>query len=483
VSGAQSERLRSGTAKPHETRGPYPAEPRSDRPNDEDLDTVRVPTAPSFRQMRPTSPPTRVSALADRRGVPLARPAAFRRGPPPPPLVVQAYRELTNSVPFTYLCCGEVSVAESGATTMMTGNLWMALSTDGGATFSNLDPTTIFPKADKGLCCDQIVAYVPQIDMFVWLLQYNPDDGDNNRIRLAAQTTEGVRSSNGTAWTYWDFVSDLFDPDADLDRNDLAVGEGSLWWNTQVVGGGRVVVRIPLSQIRARGTLSFKFTGQTEATNSHLTQNAANTVYWAGHVTNAELRVFSMRDEDDFYSWRSVPVDNWPNGTNSAACPDSSDWMAFEDNKHQVFGNALQGSSLWLAWLASAGDRYPQPHVQMVRINPVSWTRDAQVQIWSPTVAFQDAYLSTNARGELGMEIAFGGQDVFPSSAVGVLGDFVVYYPRLSTRCPRDQRWGDYNHARRTGANGMEWAAGGYTTEADASGNLIAVPHYIRFSR
>ncbi|MFL5384084.1 MAG: hypothetical protein ACJ8GN_16300 [Longimicrobiaceae bacterium] len=481
--GGGSEKLRSGITRPRETRGaPYPAVPPSRRiPNEDDRDAP-VPTGPRVGDMQPTSPPTSVSAAADSQRRPLVHTVAYRRGQPRP-LVFRAYREFASLDASTSECCPEVSVAENGETTLMTGNYWMALSVDGGASFSSVNPTTIFPEVDGGFCCDQIVAYVPEIDMFVWLLQYWVDGSNNNRIRLAAQTTAEVRSSNGTAWTYWDFVSDVFNRDRRLDRNDLAVGERSLWWNTEVVGGGRVVVRIPLDQIAARGTINFQFTGETDAPHSHLTQNATNTVYWAGHEGNSVLRVYSMRDGDDFYSWRTVTVASWPNGTNSSACPSGSDWMTFEAKNHTVFGNALQGRSVWFAWLAAAGGGFPLPHVQMVRINPDSWTREEQVQIWNPTIAFQDAYLSTNSRGELGMEIAFGGRETFPSSAVGVWGDFVVYYPRLSTRCSPTKRWGDYNHSRRRGGNGMEWVAGGYSLETDASGNRTVLPHYIRFSR
>jgi hypothetical protein len=242
-----------------------------------------------------------------------------------------------------------------------------------------------------------------------------------------------------------------------------------------------VVVRIPLSQIAAKGTINFQYTGGTEALWSHLTQNARDTVYWAGHVSNSELRVYSMRDGEGFYSWRSVTVNSWPNGTNTATCPDGTDFMTFESWKHYVFGNALQRESVWFAWLAAAGGGFPQPHVQMVRINPSSWTREEQVQIWNPTIAFQDAYLSTNNQGELGMAVAFGSGGFFPSNAVGVWGDFVVYYPRLSTRCV--SRWGNYNHSRRATVNAAEWIGAGYTNEKNSSGSNIVIPHYIRFGR
>ena len=290
-----------------------------------------------------------------------------------------------------------------------------------------------------------------------------------------------MRASDGTSWTYWDFVSDTFDTRSSLDYNDVAFGDSSLWWTSQN-GTGRVVVRIPLAQIAAKGTINFQYTAGTDALWSDLTQNATNTVYWAGHINNSQMRVFSMRDGDGFYSWRTVNVNSWPNGTNSTKCPNGTDWMQpFEGGKHYVFGNALQSGSVWFSWLASAGGNFPQPHVQMVKISPATWTLQQQVQVWNPTIAFQDAYLSTNSQGELGMEIAFGSGGFYPSSSVGVWGDFVVYYPRLSNRCIT--RWGDYNHSRRAASNGAEWIAGGYTNDKDGSGNSIVIPHYLRFGR
>ena len=195
-------------------------------------------------------------------------------------------------------------------------------------------------------------------------------------------TTPELRDSNGTAWTYWDFVSDIFDAESTLDYNDIAVGENSLWWASQN-GTGRVVVRISLREIAAKDIIHFEYTAGTDALWSHLTQNATDTVYWAGHVNNSELRVFSMQDGDGFYSWRSVTVNSWPNGTNTTQCPDDIDWMVFESWKHYVFGNALQEGDVWFAWLASAGGGFPRPHVQMVRIRPETWALEEQVQVWN----------------------------------------------------------------------------------------------------
>tara|TARA_R110002124_G_scaffold99337_1_gene245351 strand:- start:89749 stop:91257 length:1509 start_codon:yes stop_codon:yes gene_type:complete len=469
------EQLLNASVDPQFTEGaPYPAEDPPERDPKNDMDPIPVPDGPLVGDLSPLNDPVTIRALD------IPNDSTPKNKEMRAPLFYKKYSELPNLTSVTSGCCPEISVAENGNTVIMTGNTWMALSKDAGTTFTYINPTTLFPNDDGPLCCDQVVEYLPEFDMFVWLLQYRNNASGDNKLRMAAQTTQQINSSNGTSWTYWDFSSNIFDAASTLDYNDLTFGNGSLWWTTQN-GTGRIVVRIPQSQIAAKGTINFSYTGGTDALWSHLTHNATNTVYWAGHINNSQLRVYSMRDGDGFYSWRTVNINSWPNGTNSSVTP-TQDWMLpFEDWKHYVFGNALQGESVWFAWLASANDRFPQPHVQMTKINTSSFTLDQQVQIWNPDFAFMDAFLSTNSRGELGMDVAFGGGPYHPSNAVGVWGDFVVYYPRLSTRTTN--RWGDYNTSRRSGSNGVEWVAGGYTMETDAMGNNIMLPHYIRFGR
>lgn len=480
----QREALRTGTVKPQKTSGaPYPAAPRIERdPNLGDR-FEPVPTGPKIGAMRPLSKASRMIAI-DPKGVagaddmrqpkPDAPVARDRRGQR---LRYTFYSELDEAVGSTSACCPEISVAENGQTVMMTGNTWMGLSTYGGANFNVINPTTIFPQDDGGLCCDQVVQYVPQYDMFVWLMQYW-QSGDDNRIRIAVQKTANVVASGGTAWTYWDFVSDVFHPTGTLDYNDMSFGKANLYWTSQQADG-RVVVRVPLNQLAAMGTVDFGYTAGTDALWSHVTHNATDAVFWAGHASNSELRVYSMRDADGFYSWRNVTINSWPNGTNTDAAPDGTDWLTFESWKHYVYGNARQRGSVWFGWLASSGGGFPKPHVQLVRINTSTFAFEEQVQVWNPDFAFLDPYLSTNSEEELGMSIGFGGGPYYASHAVGVWGDFVVYYPRLSTRAT--SRWGDYSTVRRSGSKGNEWVAGGYTNEKDAMGNSIQLPHYIRF--
>ena len=83
---------------------------------------------------------------------------------------------------------------------MATANRYVSYSTDGGDTFTSLDPTTIFDNtADGGFCCDQIVQYAPSIDRFIWLMQFSTGTDGKNRLRIAAASPETVVSSKCTS--------------------------------------------------------------------------------------------------------------------------------------------------------------------------------------------------------------------------------------------------------------------------------------------
>ncbi|MEL7531829.1 MAG: hypothetical protein AAFN10_11000 [Bacteroidota bacterium] len=462
--------LITDTIAPQRTDGmPYPPVlpgPYIPNPNDT---IIIIPDGPLRGNFEPLNDPSIVKEL-------------YPQGQSMEPLFYKDYADLDDPEPRTSQCCPEISVTESNQAVMMTGNFWMTFSTDGGGTFTEYNPTSFFPQSNGGFCCDQVVHYIPQYEMFVWLLQYRADSEGKNLLRLAVQTVSEAISSNGTSWTYYDFPSTVFSETRRLDYNDMSFGRSNLYFNTNTVGGGRHAVRIPLEQLQAKGSISYQYTGATDnAYFSHITQNAGDAVYWGGHISNSELRVYSMRDGDDFYAWRTVNVDSWPNGANKSNCPDGTDWLSFDANKNYIFGNVINGNNLWFAWLAGPGGGFPQSHVQMVRINTDTWNAEEQVQIWNEDFAFGYPYLSTNSTGEIGMSVGFGGGSFYASHAVGVWGDFVVYYPKLSDRCTN--RWGDYNTARRATQNPQDWVAGGYVNTTDGGGAPIVEPHFIRFGR
>ena len=353
----------------------------------------------------------------------------------------------------------------------------MALSDDGGQSFNTINPTTIFPEDWGGLCCDQVVQYIPRYDLFVWLLQYSKDINGENAIRIAAQTSDLVKSSNGTSWTYWDFPRTIFGNSGIIDYNDMSFGNDNFYWTSSVGGGShRFVIRIPLKELQAKGTINYQYTGSTDAYWSHVTQNSINGVYWAGHKNNSTMLVYSMMDADGFYSWRDVFINSWPNNPISSIAANGTDWLSDGSWKTYVRAAAIQGNSIFFAWNASSGDGFPEPHIQIVDINKSTFALQHQMQIWNPDFAFAYPYFETNAEGELGMITAFGGGSYDASSGVGVWGDFVIYYPRLSATSRN--AYGHYHTVRRSGTLPLEWVATGYTHNADGS----VLPYYVRFS-
>ena len=189
------------------------------------------------------------------------------------------------------------------------------------------------------------------------------------------------------------------------------------------------------------------------------------------------MTVFSMMDVDGFYSWRDVTINSWPNGTITSTAANGTDWLQDASWKTFIRAAAVQGNSTYFAWMAAKGGGFPQPHVQIVQINTSTWALQSQMQIWNPDFAFAYPNFETNAEGQLGMMVAFGGGTFNASSGVGVWGDFVIYYPRLSNLSRNN--YGHYHTSRRSGAEGMQWVGAGYTHQADGS----VLPYYLRFSR
>lgn len=386
----------------------------------------------------------------------------------------ETYDEIGDAVNVSAML-PEPSVAENGDTVMTTGNTWMSLSLDGGQTFSSVNPTTIFPNDYGGLCCDQVLQYVPEFDIFVWLLQYRTAGGQN-AIRIAAQNTQEVRNSNGTSWTYWDFTNDALASSGTLDYNDMSFGNQFLYWTSSIGGGSnRYVIRVPLQELAAGVTVNYQFTGSTNAFWSHVSQNGTNAVFWAGHADNSTMKVYSMRDNENTYSWRDVNINSWPNNTMSSTAADGNNWLSDASWKTYVRAATMREDNVIFAWNASNNANFPQTHVQIAEINTTTWNMVNQTQIWNPNFAFAYPYFETNRKGQIGIITAFGGGSFNASSGVGVWGDFVIYYPRLSSRSYTN--YGHYHTTRRSSSNPEEWVSAGFTYES----NGTITPYYVRY--
>jgi hypothetical protein len=406
----------------------------------------------------------------------------------------------------------DISGAESGSVVMASANKYASYSTDGGDTFISVNPTTIFDNTtDGGFCCDQIIQYVPSIDRFIWLMQFSTGSDGKNRLRIAAASPATVASSNGSSWTYWDLTTDglgVTTTAADatagnhwLDYPNMSVGTNYLYLSVDNVGnggaspptGGRIVARLPLSEIQAATTINYGYTHWEDAGRayaSHVTQNTGDEAYWAGNKNNSTLTVWSWNENSNTYFWRDVGVKNWPNSTLASTAADGNDWLTKASSfpNAGVIGATRRGNELWFAWMASSGAgasgsfNFPNANIQVVQIDAAdSYKRLDHWAIWNNDYAFAYPALAVNDRNEVGIALGWGGKAFYANSAVGILGDFVVWYPALSDAATT--RWGDYVTARQASPQTGMFAGFGYSVLKDTTTGVRFDPFYLLFGR
>ena len=400
----------------------------------------------------------------------------------------------------------DMSGARAGDVVLMSGNLWLKLSVDGGKTFDDLDFTTIFA-ADKtygGWAGDQVIHYVPSIDAFVLYVQSFTSKTQVNRnivkVALASPADLKLHKGGRLAWRrQWDFTSDTFGlGDRWFDFPDLTWDSSYLYVNTNVAVGrdvvGKLFFELPLADLKAGRSLSFLFAFIDEKINiGSPAQNIDGENYWAAHVNNTTLRIYSSKGSDANYYWRDKGVTAWPKVDDIVSKPpDFSDWIS-ED--HRIIGATKVGNILWFAWSAGKGDgghggfSFPQPHVRIVQVDVgQDYKVVGEMQIWNADYAFAYPSLMTNSDGEVGISLGWGGGNkYFGSHAVGFWGDYELWYQDgsqvTSERQEQDKdgnlvknadgtpkmysRWGDYVHVRRATPDNRYLGAFGYAVLSD----------------
>jgi len=393
-----------------------------------------------------------------------------------------------NSVGISGSTTAEPSGASSADGVVFVSANWSAAySTDGGNTFTQINPTTVFPDDAVGFCCDQIVQYAPSIDRFIWLIQ-------GNGYRLATASPADIRTSGGTAWTYWNLTPDIFGQTG-FDYPDLSVGNNYLYlsWNAFGPSTGHQIVRTSLAGLQAGGTITIDFTDPALAVMAwfaHLCQNTYDEIFWAGHNNTSNMRVFSLAEGSNTYFWRDIGISTWSNTGYTSTTPDGQDWLTMLRNVGTwMAGSTRANNQVWFAWSAGTDRFFLQPHVQMVALDRNNNFRvNQQVQIWNNSYAFAYPALATCAcNGEVGLSLEYGGNGNYENHVVGFWGDFVVYITTASN--VGTSRYGDYvtlrQHPPTTANSGNLFSAFGYginSVPPPGSGTMTDI-RYILFGR
>lgn len=381
----------------------------------------------------------------------------------------------------------------------LAGNSYALLSVDGGATFTRIDPTTVFPSLPKydlpdediGICCDQNVVYIPSINRIVWqLLTRGSVVGKNkkcepfngyNRLRIATASPQQLIASGGRSWRYWDMTTKTFSftQTAFLDYPDITYSDNFLHISVNRVGpgqGGLFVMRIPLSEVKEGPTIHIGFTNPADdhrnAEGGRLTHDVPDGAYWFGHVTTSQLRIFEWLDNANTYTSRVIPIGSWteivhPDGIEGISpTPSIYNWLhlniravrgaTFQSSiRASVAGQITELRRIVIAWNAGRSpfaSPFPHPYVRLVPVTKTqlggaaSWGSEASSQIWNPNFAYQSAHLATNSNGDIGVSLNAGGGSLEATPVAGFLGEQPV---ALNGSTVSFVRFNDYTAIRR----------------------------------
>lgn len=421
------------------------------------------------------------------------------------------------------------TAAASGAGVVLDpNNTYMLFSVDGGTSFTQKDPTTIFPQSDGGLCCDQVVVYDGNTDLFFWIMQYSPTAAGQNRLRIAYQHPASLKTNFGL-WTYFDLTIATFNGSVSLDYPDISVTSNFLYASVDGSDSsgnnvGLLVARMPLSDITGSGSsigISYISTNQlTDLDNAwggRLTQQSTDGMYWAGHVDTSHLEVYHWPDSSGDVTSNVTSNNTWCNSDYTSLAPDNQQWIDFTRaaGSGRVIAGARQAAvnekpgNVWLGWGAAKDDSScksgrPQPYVDIAQIDPSSLNAVGEYDIWNTPYAFAYPSLGAAPNGDMAVTVSFGGPSDYGSSSVGYLGDYVVYYVDESTVTLTFQtgtdskgnpilgtRYGDMFAVRPSGVRNTSFSSELYaykyvnpaTPSCSSAAGCTFYTHYVQFRR
>ncbi len=408
----------------------------------------------------------------------------------------------------------EASSATAGKNILVTFNWGAAFSTDGGETFTRLDPFSLFgrPESGIGFCCDQLALYVPSHDLMVWLMQGEADmeQHEGNTIRIMVAHGDDIAKRN---FHFYDFTpKHVGHPTGEwFDFPDLAYSNGNLFmaFNRFDFGEhekwlGSSVFRMPLDKLSTYEGFDYQYFNSAPENGEfsiRFTQGAGDTMFWAAAPATDLLLVRQWPDADAQPGpVRLAAVDPYtiPDKDSIAGSegPNGKPWLDRVDSR--LTAGWATDKTIGFAWTSGkidaqdGGNAYPHPHIRMAILDRAQVEAGgsdplrpiAQPHIWSSDYAFAYPSAAPDKNGDIGLSMFYGGAHNYPSAAVGVLsqkGDSWTTAltalaegkntPRCVKRGGVDDncgKWGDYMSVRADPDNPDGWYVAAHT-EVDSS--------------
>ncbi len=456
-------------------------------------------------------PPRAVGIALPHRHLPVPEGVATRPQPASPPTLPVVphgapgapgqFRMFTNSVVAPAGASisggtGEPTAVVNRDTCLFTGNWFAALSGDAGATWTRLNPYTRFPALDGGFCCDQRTLQVDNPNLTFWLLEYSYSATTRaGSLRIAfARGRDELRNDQ---WSYFDLAPQTFGLGNDrfLDYSDLCAGSSHLYGSciignaTTGLADGLLLWRASLQEIQNGGTVNLPFF--TSATlggygSYRFAQGASNPMFFAAHAATAWLRVFEWSATNASPTSINRAVATWSGTPTPAPGPDGRDWTGFRYTNDCVLSGYANAAEVGFAWTSGAIAGRPRNFVRFARFRTSDRALIAEHDIWHTDVAYHFPSCATNAQGEVGGTVVYGGGTFFPSVAAFIVDNYTPWSAfalnafQPGAAGPAANRWGDYMWTTRHALHPDTWVATSFALRTP-TGSIE--PHFGWFGR
>ncbi len=390
----------------------------------------------------------------------------------------------------------EASSAKAGNTILVTFNWGAVWSTDGGQTFTRLDPFALFgrPEGGAGFCCDQLALYVPSHQLLVWLMQGDADmeEKKGNTIRIMVAHGDDIAKRN---FHFYDFTPKTVGHGTGewFDFPDLAYSDGNLFmafnrfdFGEQEKWLGSSVFRMPLDKLSTYEGFQYQYFNsdpQNGEFSVRFTQGADDKMFWGTTAAADMLLVREWRDADPQPGMvRQVAVAPFTEPTEGSVAgsegPNGNPWLNRADAR--LTGGWVTDKTIGFTWTSGKidkaegnGGKYPYPHIRIAIVDRAAVEAGgsdplkpiAEPHIWNSETAFAYPSAAPNGNGDVGLSMFYGGPKNYPSAAVGVLKpdadgkwnatlSFLAKSettPRCATKGGVDDscgKWGDYMSVR-----------------------------------
>ena len=384
----------------------------------------------------------------------------------------------------------------SGKDIFQTGNWYATFSTNGGSSWSYLNPFKMF---GSGFCCDQVTQYDPATGHEFWVALFS------NHLVIA----NAPSSALGGSWCYWNITPSWIGQPSNttLDYNDMTITSSNVNIATNFFtssgGSGSAILRLPKAAMSSCSGFSYRYLTRTDNFTFKLVPGSTTTLYWGsnwGQTNGSSFRVFAWPENSTSYTYHNYTVASYSffsrNSGQNCGSTDGvvKNWCQYGDSR--VLGAYLADGVLGFSFNAKQDSSHPFPYSRIVWFNASKMSYIGAGDVWATWGAIQFLSLAPNAQGQVGSEFAWGGgtgkTDYYPGAAVetstattiNTSPDYYLWGSGNTCTYGGLYRWGDYLTVRTYKANTNDWIGGGYAMTGGNCGSsgAYAQPHNILFS-